>query len=111
MYKYSVCISLCSTIHQQKTLFSLRGKASIIWFTFISIGMCWLIASYLTWGVGPEIMVSNEQVLVDNSDEFLRFSLVAIVQGITFVFYSGTLVPVKAYTPFARAFTSSGYTT
>src|SRR5690349_14614453 len=78
-------------------------KIRLVWFTLVLLFMGWLIASYQVKGVDASVMISDQQVSVQHSEEAIIFSPVNNPYALTFIFYPGALVAAKSYAPFARA--------
>jgi pimeloyl-ACP methyl ester carboxylesterase len=90
---------------------SIWQKFKVIWFTLVSLFFCWTFISYQPRGIAEEVMRSNEQVIVTDTDDFISFSPARENHSLAYIFYPGAMVSSRSYAPYARAIAQHGYKT
>ena len=83
----------------------------IIW---ILGGLCftlWLVLSYQAWGVPPEVLRSDETVMVQETGASINFTPQTQPQALTFIFLPGAFVDPHAYAPMSHALAENGFPT
>ncbi|MGK7391220.1 MAG: alpha/beta hydrolase [Candidatus Cyclobacteriaceae bacterium M2_1C_046] len=79
----------------------------IIWITFGLSFFLWLVYSYQSKEVDPEVLLSNPTVTVEVTDDIIAFTPKQEYENII-IFFPGAMVEPIAYAPFSRKLADSG---
>lgn len=82
-----------------------------LWFTAAVLFMGWLIFSFQARGVDPQILASDELVMVTMESTTIVFTPRRQPKATGLLFYPGGMVDPRAYAPMARALAEQGFTT
>ena len=86
-----------------RKVWAITGSAVFVLFTL------WGVIAYQSWGVGEDLLRSDDRVDVVESEEAIHFAPKRGATGTGLLFFSGALVDPEAYVPMARTIAERGH--
>ena len=81
----------------------------IVWITFGVLFTLWMANSFRAKGFDRSALESDQNITVEETDQFIRFQPNENQQSTGFIFFPGGLVATAAYAPMFRAISEQGY--
>jgi hypothetical protein len=86
---------------------SLKKIIKTIWISAGLLFTVWLFYSVQSHGVSKQLLLSDNLIVVENTDDYYSFTPKTKFKNVL-IFFPGALVESKAYTPLCRRIAESG---
>ncbi len=81
----------------------------IVWITFGVLFTLWMANSFRAKGFDRSALESDQNITVEETDQFIRFHPNENQRSTGFIFFPGGLVATEAYAPMSRAISEQGF--
>ena len=80
-----------------------------VWITFGVLFSLWMVNSFRAQGFDRTILESDQTIIVEKTDQYIRFQPTQSQQPAAFIFLPGGMVAPEAYAPMSRAISEHGF--